>query len=315
SDLASGQCTPILGPDLLGPLLGSPREMAHRWAEHYRFPLGTPAHDNLAQVAQYLATIENPNALRIAFRKYLTAELLGSHGTLISPKLRNAPLDDLLSAVAAGHWADDPTAPYKLLAALPFPIYITANPDNLLAEALRAALKTPRVELCRWLDDNRWPPTIYDSDPDYQPEVSQPLVYHLFGRLPLPFSLVLKEDDYFEYLVGVTRNSRQVPPVVRNALADSALLFLGFRLDDWGFRVLFHSIIKQGASTRRGQYTHVAVQLDPRAEGTSDPGGARRYLESYFGSADVTIYWGRVEQFLQDFYAHWTRYQAEEASG
>ncbi|HMA37651.1 MAG TPA: effector-associated domain EAD1-containing protein [Chloroflexia bacterium] len=312
SDLASGQCTPILGPGLLEPLLGASRDLARRWAETFRFPLGPRVPEDLPQVAQFLATVESPNTLRQEFRKYLVEELITRHGTQVPGLDRTAAPDDLLRAVAAARWLQNPADPFRVLAALPCPLYITANLDNLLAEALRAAGKAPEVELCRWLDDDRWPPSIYDREPDYQPTVARPLVYHLFGRLPLPFSLVLKEDDYFEYLVGVTRLARLVPTAVRAALSDSALLFLGFQLDDWGFRVLFRSIIRQGVPGRRGQYTHVAVQIDPTTANTPEAAGARRYLQSYFESADVTIYWGRVEQFLSEFQAHWTRYQAGE---
>ena len=161
--------------------------------------------------------------------------------------------------------------------------------------------------------DQRWPPPLSETAPDYQPSVHRPLVYYLFGTLAQPFSLVLKEDDYFDYLVGVTALKRQVPSAVRFALTESALLFLGFQLDDWGFRVLFRNILGQGATARREQHPHVAVQLDP--DSPEQPSSVRRYLQNYFASADVTVYWGRVEQFLQEFAANWARYQTEEGTG
>lgn len=311
NDLAGGQCTPILGPGLLEPLLGPPREMARRWAASYNFPLAPTAQEDLPQVAQYLATIENANTVRSEFRKYLTAELRRRHSNLIPNTDHLASLDDLLYDVAAVEWSRDPATPYQLLAALPFPIYITTNPDNLLVAALRAAGRTPEVELCRWVEDERWPPSLKDREPDYEPTPDRPLVYHLFGRLHLPFSLVLKEDDYFDYLVGVTRLNRYIPSAVRAALTDSGLLFLGFHLDDWSFRVLFRSILSQGTPDRRAQYTHVAVQIDPQDAAGPDATAVRRYLENYFEHAAVTVYWGRVEQFLCDFQANWVRYEAE----
>ncbi|HMA38393.1 MAG TPA: SIR2 family protein [Chloroflexia bacterium] len=313
SDVENAQCTPILGPGLLEPLLGSSRELAHRWAQSFRFPHPADQSVDLPQVAQYLATIENPNTLRTEFRRYLTAELQTRYGDLIPAAEHSAPPDDLLRLAAAGYWGPDPAAPYAVLAALPFALYITTNPDPLLADALRAVGKQPQIELCRWTQDGRWPRSIYETEPSYEPSVPRPLVYHLFGRLPHPFSLVLKEDDYFTYLVNMAHNQRQVPSVIQAALADSALLFLGFRVEDWSFRVLFHSLIGQEGSARRGRYTHVAVQLDPQAAHVSEPESTRRYLESYFGAAAVTIYWGRAAQFLQDLQAAWARYHAEEA--
>ena len=62
---------------------------------------------------------------------------------------------------------------------------------------------------------------------------------------------MLTEDDYFDFLIGVTANKDLIPKPVRRALADSALLFLGFQLDDWDFRVLFRSIAGQEGARRR----------------------------------------------------------------
>jgi hypothetical protein len=310
-DLEREQCTPILGPGLLEPLLGSRREMARRWAERHGFPLATHVHDDLPLVAQFLAMAEKAS-LGAEFDKYLTTRLLEQFGTLIPAEGRQATPDDLLRIVARSLWERDPANPYRVLAALPCPLYITANPDNLLAEALRAAGKTAEVELCRWRDDGRWPAAIDERDPGYEPSVNRPLVYNLFGRLTLPFSLVLKEDDYFDYLIGVTRRIHLVPSAVQAALSDSGLLFLGFHLDDWSFRALFHSLIRQGAATQRGGHAHVAVQLDPQGASAADQERARYYLESYFEVAEVTIYWGRVEQFLANLQANWQRYRAAQ---
>jgi len=309
NDLESGQCTPILGPGLIEPLLGESREMARRWAQTYRFPMATANQDDLPQVAQFVATMEKANTVRLEFRKYLTGELQRRYPNVLPETVGSASLDDLLRRVASTRWEQNPNDSYRILAALPFPVYITTNIDNLLGEALKAAGKDPQIELCHWRDDVPWPPSVYDTNLQYQPTVEKPLVYHLFGRLTLPVSLVLKEDDYFDYLVGVTRNSRLVPSVVRAALADSALVFIGFQMDDWGFRVLFRSIIGQGAPARRGDYTHVAVQLDPDAKRVAEIEGARRYLQNYFQTADVSIYWGPVERFLSEFQREWTRYQ------
>jgi hypothetical protein len=111
---------------------------------------------------------------------------------------------------------------------------------------------------------------------------------------------VLTEDDYFDYLIGVTKNDALIPPVVRRSLVDGALLFLGFRLDDWDFRVLFRSIISREGSQRRNRYAHVAAQIDPEGGRILEPEGARRYLESYFQGTDISIYWGSAEDFIKE---------------
>ena len=87
-----------------------------------------------------------------------------------------------------------------MLADLPCPIYITTDMSTLLADALRAAGKDPQIELCRWNEDVEQLPSIYDDEPDYRPTEQRPLVYHLFGIHDEPDSMVLTEDDYFDYL-------------------------------------------------------------------------------------------------------------------
>ena len=49
------RCTPIVGSGVLEPLIGSPREIARRWAEQYQFPMAPYERDRLPDVAQYLA--------------------------------------------------------------------------------------------------------------------------------------------------------------------------------------------------------------------------------------------------------------------
>jgi hypothetical protein len=79
------------------------------------------------------------------------------------------------------------------------------------------------------------------------------------------------------------------------------LLFVGFRLDEFSFRVLFRSIISQEGSALLDDYAHIAAQLNPEEGRIREPERARKYLESYFqNAARITIYWGSVEDFLQE---------------
>ena len=131
------------------------------------------------------------------------------------------------------------------------------------------------MELCHWNEELQPSPSVYDAEPGFVPSVERPLVYHLFGHLRQPESVVLTEDDYFDYLIGVTGNKDLIPPVVRRARTDSALLFLGFQLDDWDFRVLFRSIMGQEGRTRRKRYAHVAAQINPEEGRILEPERAR----------------------------------------
>jgi len=291
-----GRCTPILGPGLLESMLGSTREIARRWAETYRFPMASHSRDDLPQVAQYLAVNLGPRFPPEELDEYLRKELNARYGAILPADARRGNLDGLIAAVGQHRQAHDPAEPHRVLAQLNAPLYLTTNPDRLLATALTAAGKAPQVALCPWNE------AVERSEmrDDWEPDAQHPLVYHLFGQLSQPDSIVLTEDDYFDYLIGVTRNADLIPGVVRRALADTALLFLGFHLDDWAFRVLFRSIIQQEGGSRRHRYAHVAVQVDPEEGEFLEPERARRFLEQYFQEDDIRIYWGNAEDFLRD---------------
>ena len=295
-----GHCTPILGPGLTEPLIGSRREIARRWAETYNFPMASHACDDLPQVSQYLAVNQDRMFPRSELAEYLRKSILERYGHTLPEDGQAHSLGALISSVGAQAREQDPAEPHLVLAGLPFPMFITTEPSSLLDDALSAAGKDPRVEICRWNERVEREPSVYDDDPEYWPTAQRPLVYHLFGRISLPDSLVLTEDDYFDYLIGLTSNSDLVPIAVRRALSDTALLFLGFHMDDWNFRVLFRSIMSQEGRARRGRYAHVAVQIDPEEGRILEPERARRYLESYFQDADISIYWGSVEDFIRE---------------
>ncbi len=189
-----------------------------------------------------------------------------------------------------------------MLAELPFPIYINTNPGNLLVDALVEAGKDPRVELCRWNEDIE-SPFVSAEESNYQPNEKQPLVYYLFGSLQDLDSLVLTEDDYFDYLIGVSRNDDLIPDVIGKALTNNALLFLGFQMDDWNFRVLFRSIVSWEGRRQRKKYPHVAAQINPEEGRVLDADQARRYLDEYF--QDISIYWGSTEDFVRKLQQKW----------
>jgi hypothetical protein len=314
--ITRGQCTPILGNQLSAALLGSLPEIAQGWAERYRFPMAPHQREDLPQVAQYLSVDQDRSFLLDELEHYLRAEIARRYGHVLAtentadnspnarfvPSVANLPLADLLCTVGSHERAHNPAEPHRVLAELPFPLYLTADPSNLLVEALRAAGKQPQVEICRWNEELENLPSIYDDAPDYQPSVEQPLVFHLFGRIEEPDSLVLTEDDYFDYLIGVSRNKELIPIAVREMLADTALLFLGFRLDEWNFRVLYRSIMSQeGGHRRRRKYAHIAGQVLPEEGRFLEPERARRYLERYFQDADISIFWGSVDDFATQF--------------
>jgi hypothetical protein len=310
--IQGGRVTPILGPGLTESLFGSRKEMAQRWAESYDFPMAAHDREDLPQVAQYLAVNQDQMFIRDELSAYLFKELQNrldpevtdpaSRGRYqaLNAAIAEQDLNKLIVAAGAMRQEGDEAEPHRVLAGLPIPVFITTDPSSLLQETLVSAGKRPRAELCRWNEDIDRVPSIYDDDPGFRPTAVDPLVFHLYGRFQELDSLVLTEDDYFDYLIGITGKKELIPPIVRRRLADTALLFLGFRMDEWEFRVLFRSIMSQEGRRRRNRYAHVAVQIDPEEGRIQEPERARRYLESYFQDADISIYWGSADDFAAE---------------
>jgi SIR2-like domain len=184
-----------------------------------------------------------------------------------------------------------------VLAALPVKIFVTTGWTDLLQDALKARGKRPETRSFRWTDRVDW------NEPRSkiaEPTIDAPLVYHMFGRLDKQYSLVLTEDDYFEWLTAWIGDQKgTIPPMVKSALSNSSLLFLGFTLDDWDFRVVFQSIKSFAGGSQNVNCTHIGVQLKPENQ-LIEPDSAQKYIESYFNENRVNIYWADTRAFLDE---------------
>ncbi|WP_322493987.1 CHAT domain-containing protein [Chloroflexus sp.] len=296
--MSDGLCTPVIGPQLAETRLGSSRMIARMWAERYRYPMENYEREQLAYVAQFLSIKHDYRFPRRSLIETLRQSLFDEYREVLTD-LDRLDLLDLYRTIGRYERARDLFDPYRTLAAQPLPIYVTANASNMLSEALIEAGKQPVIELCRWNEDLDRLPSIFEREPDYRPSAERPLLFHLFGSFDQPETLVLTEDDYFDFLINIAAERERIPAIVRDALADSALLFLGFELEDVGFRTLFHSLIKplRGASRRR-RYVQIAGQLMPREDQVLQPDRAIRYLEAYFqDTAAISIFWGSPRDF------------------
>jgi hypothetical protein len=297
NNVKQGRCTPILGSGLLESYVGSFRDIARQWAQTYFYPMAGDERDELPLVAQYLMVNQGEAAfVRDKYCEALRAGILRQYHE-IGDDIAKGSLERLISAAGAIRRKQESAEPHEVLASLDLPVYLSTNPDNLLVDALQARGKTPVLVLCPRDDGADITP---EDVQNLQPTKDKPLVYHLFGHLRDVDSIVLTQDDYFDYLIDVTRNNDIIPTSVRSQLANTALLFLGFQLSDWDFRVFFRSIMSQEGRSRRRRYSHVAVQIDPEQDRLVDPERARRYLESYLSGANIGIFWGRAEDFLKE---------------
>jgi hypothetical protein len=293
-----GSFTPIVGPGLGEGIYGSLRDVSRNLADE-GFPLAEHQRFELQQVSQFLQFNQDVATAREEFKGALREQILARHGSL--PGAETLPLSKLMALAGEHNRKEDPNDPYRLAAQLDAKLFVTANPDNLLEEALRAEGKTPKTFFFNWRDKAQVGEAT--TEKDGEPDPAHPLVFHIFGFFRDENSLVLTEDDYFEYLISLIQYKPRIPGVVGHQTTSTSLLFLGFQLTDWNFRVLYRLIMSQEGSSKLKQLTHVAVQVDPEEDALINPRAARKYLEEYFGSSGpekVNIFWGSAAEFLTE---------------
>lgn len=305
-------CLPVLGPGLVESVIGSTREMARAWAERYEIPLARNR-DDLAQVAQHLAYQNDEFFVRDSIRSYVTRYLRRRFHDRLTKELLEARVekglvDRMISHIGRELRASNPNEVHTMLARMPVPIYINANRDNLLFDALVEQGKKPQMLVCTWANDEQ---PGQQLDPKYVPSIDEPLVFHVFGNFKYPDKLIITEDDYFEFLMGVTRNetreTARIPPAVTAAISNSGWLMLGFQVEDWDFRVVLSSVLRQpGRPMGLKRRTSVAIQMNLTDEGVAF---ARTfdYLDRHFSkNKEVSLFWSSPEAFVNEL---WVRYK------
>ncbi len=300
--LRRGRVLPILGPRLHGRWLPRRDLIARRWAEEHGYPFSD--HDNLARVAQYMASIYGLDFPRQELLDELRKSFLRRLPASMRPDPPPRQLSELIAAVgwkALGGSA--PNDVHRVLAELPLPLYLTTNYDNLMTEALRAAGRNPTREICRWHPYVDEAPSRFDEEADYRPTVEEPLVYHLYGNDEWPDAIVLTEDQYFDFLVRLSSEMDRLPHYIRGAFANTSLVLLGYGLWDWEFRVLLHGLI--APLDQRHRFKHVAVQLEVDHLERPNKQEVQQFLAQYFQDAKINIYWGTAEQFTAELREVW----------
>lgn len=290
--IQEGKCTPFLGAGTCSGILPLGKQIAEDWARKEGFPFDDCA--DLAKVAQFLSV------------KY---DAIHPKDRLIS-QFRN---------IAAPYF-DDPFEPHRVLAELPLPLYITTNYDDFLFRALSRAeyapgfKKTPRREVCRWnkqLGKRIGGRSKAGRSSRLETNIQNPVVFHLHGHTELAESMVLTEDDYLDFLINLSRDDELLPPRIQEAFTSTSLLFVGYSLNDWNFRVLFRSVV--GYLEKSLLRAHISVQLVPVKDTASEEQkqSAEDYLNRYFDNLKIRIYWGTAKEFAQDLKNHWDAFRKQ----
>lgn len=277
-----GQCTPFIGAGASAEYIPVAGDLAESLAGEYGFPFDD--NRDLARVTQFAAVRE---------------------GSRMYVKRRFA--DDVLAGLPRPGFraADDPHA---LLADLPLPVYVTTNYDNFMYEALESRGRLPQRAICPWYTSDAKEvaeaTSLFREPAGYNPDPKRPIVYHLHGHPSVAESLVLTEDDYIDFLVRVSADSDLLPPVITKSLRSRMLLFIGYSLADWTFRVIFRGLLS--ARPLNAGYPHVSVQLPP-SNGSDDDRTARiqEYLDRYFEMQSISICWKTAREFSSELRRRW----------
>ncbi len=306
--IEEGRCTPFVGAGASAGVLPLGGSLAAHFAQEWKYPIGEdedPARLDLARVAQFCAIMKDDfiypkEQVRRLFQG-LADDESGPDGVGGRIKLReklkvSGVIDDA-----------DPNQLHNVLAALPLPVYITTNYDSLLTGALGRTRK-PQVRFCPWNKRILDLEGALPRDHELKIDAANPLVYHLHGVIGVDASLVLTEDDYVDFLVNMASNPMLIHRAVEEALSDKMLLFIGYRLADWNFRVLFRQLL--GSLERSTQGSHVAVQLpvlkpDASPEQHQIQQQLLTFLERSHQQSRIKIYWGSAQDFAAELITRW----------
>jgi hypothetical protein len=275
--IREGRCTPFLGAGASFGTLPLGATIAEEWAKEFSYPL-EDSYD-LIKVSQYVA-VEMEDA------QYPKEEL--------ARRFRTAGTPDFNSKIEA----------HRFMADLPLPVYITTNYDDFMMQALRSRGKKPEQEFCRWNSLLYSQPSVFDR-PDFVPRPETPLVFHLHGHAGIPESLVLTDDEYVDFLTAFSKDKQLLPPRVQEAMASASLLFIGYRIADWNFRVLFRSLVTSLETSQRRK--HVSVQILPIGNVTDNIRKLKvlNYLDKYYQELNTRVYWGKSDEFMTELRKIW----------
>ena len=294
-------------------------QLTKEWAEFIEYPM--PDVHNLARIAQhFLVEQKDPIQARAKYVEFLKALLLTiaqddeEYGDLVSElktQTQEQRFSEIVRRLDYPRFPEGTEDPLRLLARLPLPIYITTSYYDFMERALDAEGKIPHSQICFWSGSGSTARPEHRPDPNYEPSPTNPAVYHLFGLEDYPQTLVLSEDDYMNFLVSVVEDINTQNPIVplklRQALAESPLLLLGYQLRDWDFRVLFRFTLKfrREELSPRG----MVIQLNQDKKRIGNEEKALQYLSHYLDKKQFDVEWTDTESFIRKLWDEWNKYR------
>ena len=275
-------------------------DIAGNWSKEYDYPLEDS--NELSRVAQFYAI---------------------TSGRDVIPKNE---LSEMLKKIEPPDFSLDnyKNTPYSVLAEPKLPIYITTNYDHFMEAAL--IRRQPISDFCRWnkdlLKDEIYTDlagnfrkvnfsfsetklsSVLDQASDYKPTEDRPLVYHLYGDMAAPESMVLTERDYFDFVINLNKNDRRtvLHPIIYRIIPATPLLLIGYRLGSISYEILFRSICAES------QLYNILVlpQLS-----SSKYIRAQEYLDKYAKDVfSANTFWNEPYEFSKELRSRWNNFRS-----
>lgn len=272
--------TPVIGTGVLRGGVPEHMELAGEWADRWEYPFSDRR--DISRVSQYLS--------------------LTQHQLLPHEQLKRR------YAIASEPDFDSPEELHGLLADLNLPLYLTTNYDDFMIKALARRRLEPMRGYPHWNQTLKEQAGLESA----LGEARGPLVYHLFGHHGEPESMVLTEDDHFDFLSAVG-DPRLLPPIVKRAIGNTALLFIGYGVLDFGFRMLLRALLR--SITAPNKRLGVAVQLPPAGLSSKQQAQVEKYLERFLNVSkqfQFRVFWGTTVDFTRILRKRWKEHRGDD---
>jgi hypothetical protein len=216
------KCVLFIGAGIHAP---PPEESPYSYPEKQRPPLGGDLAEILAEECGFKEKFKG-ESFRNLQRVSLCYETTLGLG-------RKSLVDSLKKYLKKGK---EPSPALKMLAHLPFRIFVTTNYDRLLESALRECGKDPTVFVYNPRPHERVP------DVDEDPTAECPLVFKMHGDLGHSESIVITDEDYITFVQRMYDKEKPVPETVSFRMTRWPTIFVGYSLLDYNLRLLFRTL-------------------------------------------------------------------------
>ena len=297
------KCVPFIGQEANFPWLNELKDLSTNWAKEYHYPLNNS--NDLSSVSNFVA-IEN-----------------GNH---IIPK---NDLSRILSKIKPPDFSLEEynNTPYSVLSKLQLPIYITTNYDHFMEAALISRGRQPVSDFCRWTDyllkDEVYADlsknfskdifsigetklsSVLEQGSEYKPTVERPLVYHLYGDIAAPPSMVLTEKDYFDFVINLTKNDGKtlLNPFIYRIITSAPLLLIGYTLNNLFFRLLLKSL------SEKSNLSNNLIVL-PNMSTIENNYRAEEYFTKYIKDMfNASAFWMDNNDFSKELHSRWNKFK------